>query len=86
MGRVPKGWKKMISNDNVIAYSKKNYVVYLWKIKKPKMFVVEPFRKLANYKRRLFRKEFSKLGEATKFAWSLMKQKEIRGYYLKKED
>ena len=87
MGRVPKGWKKMVSNDNVIAYSKKSYVVYLWKVKKPKkMFVVEPFRKLANYKRRLFRKDFTTLGEATKFAWSLMKQKEIRGYYLKREN
>jgi hypothetical protein len=62
-------------------------VVYIWIVKKPKKeFVVEPFRKLANYKRRLFKKEFSSLREASKFAWSLMRQKEIRGYYVKKED
>jgi hypothetical protein len=87
MGRVPKGWKKMMDNDNVIAYSKKNYLVYIWKVRKPKKsYSVEPFRKLANYKRRLFKKDFNSLTEAKKFAWSLMRQKEIRGYYLKKED
>ena len=87
MARVPKGWKKIMDNSGVVAYSKKNYIVYIWKEKTPKKaFAVEPFRKLANYKRRLFRKEFSTLTDATKFAWSLMTQKEIRGYYLKKED
>jgi hypothetical protein len=86
MGRVTKGWKKILNNENVIAYSKSNYVIYIWKLKQPKMFIVEPFRKLANYKRRLFRKDFKKLSEATTFAWSLMRQKEIRGYYIKKED
>lgn len=87
MSKVPKGWKKIISNNNVVAYSKKNYVIYIWHVKEPKeMYVVEPFRKLANYKRRLFRKEFSTLREASKFAWSLMRQKEIRGYYVKGEE
>ena len=84
MANAPNGWKKTVDNDTVIAYSKKNYVIYIWKHKTPtKHFCVEPFRKLANYKRRLFTKKFSKFSEAKKFAWSLMKQKEIRGYYLK---
>ena len=83
MGRLPKGWKKIVDTEEVIAYSKKNYVVYIWKQKKLKRFVVEPFRKLANYKRRLFSKQFSGLPAAKEFAWNLMKQKEIRGYYIK---
>ncbi|MCD6575576.1 MAG: hypothetical protein J7K73_00255 [Nanoarchaeota archaeon] len=86
MGRLPKGWKKAAENESVIAYSKKNYIIHIWKYKKPKRFVVEPFRKLANYKRRLFSKEFRTLSAAKKFAWNLMKQKEIRGYYLKGND
>ncbi|MCD6547758.1 MAG: hypothetical protein J7K22_04375 [Nanoarchaeota archaeon] len=84
MGKLPKGWKKIAENDEVITYSKKNYVIHIWKHKKPKKhFCVEPFRKLANYKRRLFKKQFSTLSEAKKFARSLMKQKEIRGYYTR---
>lgn len=83
MGRLPKGWKKVVDKEDVIAYSKKNYVVYIWKQKKLKRFVVEPFRKLANYKRRLFSRQFQKISAAKEFAWNLMKQKEIRGYYIK---
>ncbi len=83
MGRLPKGWKKTAEKDNVLSYSKKNYVINIWKYRKPKHFVVEPFRKLANYKRRLFSKEFKTMSAAKRFAWNLMKQKEIRGYYLK---
>ena len=84
MGRLPKGWKKTAENENVISYSKKNYIIYIWKHKKPKKhYCVEPFRKLANYKRRLFSKQFFKLSTAKRFVWDLMKQKEIRGYYLK---
>ena len=87
MGRIPKGWKKTLDNDTVISYSKKNYIIYIWKFKKPsKRYLVEPFRKLANYKRRLFSKEFKSLTSAKKFVWDLMKQKEIRGYYLKNQD
>ena len=87
MGRLPKGWKKSTENDSVIAYSKKNYVIYIWKHKKPKKhFCVEPFRKLANYKRRLFAKNFQKISSAKRFVWDLMKQKEIRGYYLKNKN
>jgi hypothetical protein len=84
VGRLPKGWKKIAENESYITYSKKNYVIYIWKQNKPKKhYIVEPFRKLANYKRRLFVKEFSRLSSAKKFAWDLMKQKEIRGYYIK---
>ena len=82
MARLPKGWKKIMDNENVIAYSKGNYIVYIWKLGEVvKKYSVEPFRKLANYKRRLFKKEFKTLADANEFAWSLMKQKEIRSYY-----
>ena len=84
MGRIPNGWKKTSETDHYECYSKRNYSIYLWKEKMPKkQFIVEPFRNLSNYKRRLFKKEFTKMGEAKKFAWNLMKQKEIRGYYSK---
>lgn len=85
MGRIPKGWKKTAETEHYECYSKRNYTIYLWKEKKPRQVVVEPFRNLANYKRRLFKKEFAKIGEAKKFAWNLMKQKEIRGYYSNKD-
>jgi len=83
MARLPKGWKKITENESVIAYSKGNYIVYVWKSSegKNKIYSVEPFRKLANYKRRLFKRDFKKLSEANAFAWELMKQKEIRSYY-----
>jgi hypothetical protein len=85
MGRIPKGWKKSIDSDAVTCYSRRTYSIYLWKFSKPlKQYIVEPFRNLANYKRRLFKKEFTKMGEAKRFAWNLMKQKEIRGYYTRK--
>jgi hypothetical protein len=85
MGRIPKGWRKSIDTESVTCYSKKNYSIYMWKVAKPrKQFVVEPFRNLSNYKRRLFKKEFNKMGEAKRFAWNLMKQKEIRSYYSRK--
>lgn len=83
MGRLPKGWKKLSSSGAVESFAKKNYVIYLWVYKKEKKFIVEPFRKLANYKRRLFVKEFKKLNEARRFLNKLMSQKEIRGYYVK---
>ena len=86
MAKLPQGWKKTTDTSELEVFSKKNYLVYLWKLKKPKkVFIVEPFRKLAGYKRRLFQKEFNNLPESRKFAWSLMRQKEIRGYYLKSE-
>lgn len=85
MGRIPKGWKKSMDNESVTCYSKKNYSIYLWTVSKPKkQYVVEPFRNLSNYKRRLFKREFNKKGEANKFVWNLMNQKEIRGYYTRK--
>jgi hypothetical protein len=85
MGRIPKGWKKSMDNENVIGYSKNAYTIYLWKNKQIKQYTVEPFRKLANYKRRLFKRDFISLSDAKRFAWSLMRQKEIRGYYSKNE-
>lgn len=84
MGRLPKGWKKKTESSKVIAYSKDKYIIYIWKQKKPKKhFIVEPFRKMANYKRRLFSKKFKNISEAKEFSWKLMKQKEIKGYFLK---
>ena len=87
MGRIPSGWKKTSENSECEVYGKKGYQIYIWKVKKPrKEFIVEPFRKLSNYKRRLFSRSFKTLSEARKFAWTLMKQKEIRGYYASKID
>ena len=89
MGRIPKGWRKSVDNATFTCYSKKNYSIYLWTVNQAKsknpQFVVEPFRNLANYKRRLFKKGFKKMTDAKEFAWALMKQKEIRGYYQKGE-
>ncbi len=85
MGRLPKGWKKKTENSKLVAYSKEKYVIYIWKHKKPKKhYIVEPFRKMANYKRRLFSKKFKSISKAKEFVWKLMKQKEIKGYFLKK--
>ena len=82
MARIPNGWKKTVENSDMECYAKKNYSIYIWKVKRPEAeFVVEPFRNLANYRRRLFKKGFRKPAEAKKFAWSLMKQKEIRAFY-----
>ncbi len=84
MGRLPKGWKKKLENSKVTSYSKDKYVIYIWTQKKPKKhYLVEPFRKMANYKRRLFSKKFKSLSAAKKFCWQLMNQKEIRGYFLR---
>ena len=86
MGRIPKGWKKTAETENYDCYSRKNYSIFLWKETMPKrQFIVEPFRNLSNYKRRLFKREFNKIDEAKKFAWNLMKQKEIRGYFNNNE-
>jgi len=86
MGRLPAGWKKLSSSAAVESYAKKNYIIYLWKYPKEKKFIVEPFRKLANYKRRLFFKQFQKFSEARSFMVKLMSQKEIRGYYIKEDN
>jgi len=87
MAKLPQGWKKTTDTTELEIFSKKNYLIYLWKLKKPKkIFIVEPFRKLSGYKRRLFSKEFKSISESRKFVWSLMRQKEIRGYYLKTEE
>ena len=86
MARLPQGWKKTTDTSELEVFSKRNYLIHLWKLKKPKKtFIVEPFRKLAGYKRRLFSKSFNSLSESRKFLWNLMRQKEIRGYYLKGE-
>ena len=87
MARLPKGWKKTKTSSDLEVYKKKNYIIHLWKLKKPKKeYIVEPFRKLSGYKRRLFQKKFRSLAKARDFIWNLMRQKEIRGYYLKPKD
>ncbi len=82
MGKLPGEWQRVSTSYELDVYERPPYQIYLWKRRKEKRYTVEAFRQLTGYKRRLLSRDFKSLKDARAFVRRLMKQKEIRGYYV----